>query len=645
MKLRLSALALGLCAASGVLVGTAKADTSLFDIQLGIVLPGTFVQCDNLVVTAVGAFGFFAQEPTPDPTWQRQWSGIWYFTNGSNGAVRRGDLVNLSGTTAEFFDLTEIDMNVGGGSFQIVGTGTIPAPVNCLISEVNDTGALAEPYESVLIRVDRTDPSLFSRAPDAFNEWYVSTAAAIGTGDSLLVDTHSAGSDFIYDVPDAGTQLSFVAGVLYFDHAKYKICPRDCATDLGGPCKPVLLGGYSTGTNKVAVEFAVDVDEPTSENPNNYELASGFSVISAQRDDVNTKLVKLTTDVLPNGAPEQIIVNGVKSTSGLLGDPNQTANFRSGLTPIQQIQFVSNPGTNDASPLVNEIVTVEGKVTASEGNYYYIQDADGGTWDGIYVRVSSFGNNKVGDRVQATGVVSEFNGATQIGFSLGHNNFQNFGFQGNPVVSNVTAGQIKYRSANRVAEPYEYSLVKISNATVDSLAGTAGPVFREWLLKQLPDTAGTDLDGLQNVSYAACIGDRVDMTGILRYAFGTYRIAPRTSRGNDINVIFDNPNCAQTGVEDARANAIVLSQNRPNPFSGSTQLILSLPSAGAVKLDIIDVGGRVVRRLVDSELTIGSHVLDWDGTRDDGTRVPAGTYFYRLNANGRELSRKMMVMK
>lgn len=647
MKLRHTALVLGLCAASGVFADAALADTSIFDIQLGVVLPGTFVQVDNVVVTGVGKFGFFVQEPNPDPTWQRQWSGVWFFTNANNGNVHKGDLVNVSGTVAEFFDFTEIDMNVGGGTFEIVGTGTIPSPVNLLISECNDTGALAEAYESVFIRVDRTDPSLFARAADAFNEWYVSTAATIGTGDSLLVDTRSAqpGDDFEYDIPAAGTQLSYVQGILTYDHAKYKIAPRNCETDLGGPCKPVLKGGYSVGVNKVNVQFGVGVDELTSENANNYELGSGFNVLSAMRDDANHKLVHLTTDNLPNGSPEQVIVNNVKSEGGLVGSPNQTANFRSGFTPIQQIQFVANPGTNDISPLVNEVVTVDGKITATDGNYYYLQDAEGGQWDGIYSRIAKTGDIHVGDRIQVTGAVNEFNGATQIGFKQGNDNFVNLGFVGNPVVNTVTAGQIKYRSSTKVAEPFEYQLVKIVNATVDSLAGTPGPVFREWLLKQLPDTAGCDLDGITGVSYDPCISDRVDMTGILRFAFGTYRIAPRTGRGLDINVVFDNPACAKTAVDETSAASLVLGASQPNPFTSSTQIFLRLPATGPVSLEVVDVGGRVVRTLAEGEMTAGPHMLTWDGRREDGQRVPAGTYFYRLRTKGREVARKLMVVK
>lgn len=645
MRARIAAVLFGLAILTGA--GRASADTSIIDVQLGIVPINTPVQCDGVVVTAVGFFGFFVQEPNLDGTWGRQYSGIWVFTN-HNHSVHKGDMVNVGGRYEEFNNFSEINMTVGG-SVSVTGTATIPAPVNVLISEVNDTGAFAEPYESVFVRVDRNDATLFARPANGFNEWYLGTTSVPLTGDSLLVDTYSSqsGDDFEYSIPDPGAALTFAQGILVYNFSQYKLAPRNCETDLGTPCKPVLRGAYSTGSSTVNVQFGVGVDEPTAENINNYELASGFAVLTAQRDDANHRIIHLTTDVLPNGDPEQIIINNVASEGGLVMNPNQTSNFRSGITPIQQIQFVTAPGTNDASPLVNEVVTVEGRITAIDGNYNYIQDADGGQWDGIYARVAKTGGTTaIGDKLQVTGVVSEFFGATQVGFIAGRENWVNQGPVGGVVTNTVTAAQIKYRDALRTAEPWEYNLVKIANATMDSLAGVAGPVFGEWLCKQLPDTAACDLNGITGVSYDPCIGDRADITGILRYGFGQYRIAPRTGRGGDINVIFDNPTCAATGVGDGWHNTVqILPQNRPNPFVGSTEIRLQLPAGGKAQLDVLDVGGRVLARIVDANLEAGGHAFTWDGTNSEGHPVSAGTYFARLRVGERELSRKMMIVK
>ncbi len=645
MKLRTLALFAG--ALGALAAQPAAADVTIYEIQLGVIPNNTAVLLEGVVVTGVGKFGYFVQEPTPDPTYQRQYSGIWIFTN-QNHSVTKGDLVNVSGRYYEYFNFSEVDMTLDGGSTVKIGATTVPAPVNVTISEVNDTGAFAEAYESVLVRVDRLDATLFSRQADGFNEWYLSTSATIGVGDSLLVDNYSAqpGEDFEYDIPSAGTAFSFAQGVLTYSFSKYKLAPRNCDIDLGTPCKAVLKGAYSTSQTTMNVQFGVPLNEPTAEDIDNYELASGFSVLGAQLDNSNPRIVHLTTEALENGDPEQVIVNNVQSAGGLPGNPNQTASFRSGITAIQQIQFVTNPAVNDVSPLNSAIVTVEAKITATDGNYFYLQDAEGGQWDGLYSRVARTGLIAVGDKIQVTGSVTEFNGSTQITYRTGHDNFVNSGPIAGPVVTNtVTEAQIPYRNPTKIAERWENQLVKINNCTVDSLAGTAGPVFGEWLLQQAgPDTAGCDLNGIALVSYPGCIGDIIDLTGVLRYSFGSYRIAPRTNA--DITVDFDNPACVAVDVsDDVRVRPFTLGQNQPNPFTFTTEIRLALPRATRAKVEIMDVGGRVVRRLLDADLVAGSHTMQWDGRNDLGHEVGAGTYFYRLRTAEGESARKMLVVR
>ncbi|MBI5711511.1 MAG: PQQ-dependent sugar dehydrogenase [Candidatus Eisenbacteria bacterium] len=74
---------------------------------------------------------------------------------------------------------------------------------------------------------------------------------------------------------------------------------------------------------------------------------------------------------------------------------------------------------------------------------------------------------------------------------------------------------------------------------------------------------------------------------------------------------------------------------RPTPARGAVALVWSLPAPAVVKLDIHDLFGRRVRRLVDDEAqSAGPHQRDWDGLDDDGRRVPPGLYLARLIAGG-----------
>lgn len=90
---------------------------------------------------------------------------------------------------------------------------------------------------------------------------------------------------------------------------------------------------------------------------------------------------------------------------------------------------------------------------------------------------------------------------------------------------------------------------------------------------------------------------------------------------------------------------LALEPNRPNPFRTSTRLSFSIPQTEHVRLGVYDVGGRLVRMLVDREMSGGRHEVAWDG-RDAGNRtVSSGVYLYRLERSGQELKRKMIFLR
>jgi hypothetical protein len=84
----------------------------------------------------------------------------------------------------------------------------------------------------------------------------------------------------------------------------------------------------------------------------------------------------------------------------------------------------------------------------------------------------------------------------------------------------------------------------------------------------------------------------------------------------------------------------------PNPMSAGTRITLTQGSAGgAVRLEIFDVTGRMVRRLVDGPLPVGPHELAWDGRAADGSRVVDGMYFYRLSTADGVQAKKLVVIR
>lgn len=103
-----------------------------------------------------------------------------------------------------------------------------------------------------------------------------------------------------------------------------------------------------------------------------------------------------------------------------------------------------------------------------------------------------------------------------------------------------------------------------------------------------------------------------------------------------------------TGIDDEISgviNEFKLDANFPNPFNPSTTISYQLPKQSDVKLTIINTLGQVVRTLVDEAAPAGEYETVWNGLNDAGTQVSSGLYFYRLEAEGFNQTRKMMLLK
>jgi hypothetical protein len=88
-----------------------------------------------------------------------------------------------------------------------------------------------------------------------------------------------------------------------------------------------------------------------------------------------------------------------------------------------------------------------------------------------------------------------------------------------------------------------------------------------------------------------------------------------------------------------------LYQNRPNPFGRTTTIRYALPVSSLTELNIYDVTGRTVTRLVQSEQKPGYYTVVWKGTDMRGRSVAAGTYFYVLKSNGKIAQKRMLLVR
>jgi len=89
-----------------------------------------------------------------------------------------------------------------------------------------------------------------------------------------------------------------------------------------------------------------------------------------------------------------------------------------------------------------------------------------------------------------------------------------------------------------------------------------------------------------------------------------------------------------------------LAQGRPNPFHREATIRFTTPRAGDVRLCIFDVGGRLVRTLVEQPLPAGWHEARWNGTDGRGMPLANGVFFSRLELAGeRSVERRMILLR
>ena len=92
------------------------------------------------------------------------------------------------------------------------------------------------------------------------------------------------------------------------------------------------------------------------------------------------------------------------------------------------------------------------------------------------------------------------------------------------------------------------------------------------------------------------------------------------------------------------AAAIAL-RNYPNPFNPSTTIEYEIPEDGLVRLNVFNLLGRRVTTLVQGWQTAGRHQVDWTALSPRGQPLASGVYFYRLEFNGRTVTRKMVLLR
>jgi hypothetical protein len=91
---------------------------------------------------------------------------------------------------------------------------------------------------------------------------------------------------------------------------------------------------------------------------------------------------------------------------------------------------------------------------------------------------------------------------------------------------------------------------------------------------------------------------------------------------------------------EAVSNGFSLEQNYPNPFSGTSNVEITLPVGCLVHLAIVNVEGQVVQTVLNQHYDAGSFEITLDATG-----LASGTYYYQMTAGDVTLTRQMVVVK
>ncbi len=498
--------------------------TSIYDIQSGAVTEGTAVIVNGTVTagsgeTPDGNGSIYMQDGTG------QYSGINVYISSSTGlTVNRADSIQVSGTYTEYYGKTEID-NVT--SITVFATGaSLPDPEVLTLALAD-----SEPWEGVLIQVQTVT---VINANTGYGEWWVTD----GT-DTLVIN--NAGN-YSY-TPTVGEIINSITGPLNYSYSEYKIIPRDD--------NDIVVGGPPT-----IADIAIDPTSPTEADDvtvsatitDDGTIASATLTYNSGTTDTDVTMTNTTGDTYTGTVPAQ--ANGTTVTYSITAVDNDGNSSSSddytylviptggAITSIYDIQYVSDPTTDDASPLDGQSVSISGVVTAefwgsSSNRYLYVQDAEGpwngivcfeyDGWDSFDFTTSSGVVHSVaeGDSVTLTGTVDEYYGLTEI---VDVTEVIIHGPAVNMISpSVVTSGQVM--TGGTEAEAYEGCLVKVDGVTVDNADLGNG----EWSI-----TDGTNslrVDDIWDYYYFPESGQALaGVAGVMTYTYSNAKLEPRLAR-------------------------------------------------------------------------------------------------------------------
>uniref|UniRef100_A0A7C4TGC0 T9SS type A sorting domain-containing protein n=1 Tax=candidate division WOR-3 bacterium TaxID=2052148 RepID=A0A7C4TGC0_UNCW3 len=115
---------------------------------------------------------------------------------------------------------------------------------------------------------------------------------------------------------------------------------------------------------------------------------------------------------------------------------------------------------------------------------------------------------------------------------------------------------------------------------------------------------------------------------------------------NGVGVYYDSWSNSGTGVAEQNPKIQqekLLSQNLPNPFTNSTRIEYTVPTAGRVTLKVYNALGQEVAKLIDEYKNPGTYSLNFNREDLNRNALPSGVYFIKLQVDKLSATRKIVI--
>jgi len=443
------------------------------------------------------------------------------------------------------------------------------------------------------------------------------------------------GNHFNQSIVDGGNSVvpDSIAEAIYLASDHYPVVAKVVFTSKSST-SPVAHAG---GDMMAAIGDTIALDGAKSYDPNgsiisyNWNQSSGPAVIIQDSTATRASFIIPKVNRTSNFIFQLKVIDNDGETS--TDHVKITVEIKGGYTPYD-IQFTKEIGVGEdcyPSEFEGQNVEVTGVVTAvrPDQDYpnFFFQDPNKKEWAGMFIYIDKgYSAPSVGDLVILKGDIAEYYGMTEMK-NISSTTILSSGNEIEPVKLNAA---LISGSCSEWAEKYEGMLVRLVDVLVSQTADENG----HWIV--------SDITGSVIIDSYLYVGDfpkpelrthYTSITGIVHYTYGEYKLMPRNS--NDFNAPF-------AAVKEIPENFEMMI-NYPNPFNPTTIIEFSIKESNFVQLDVIDIHGRKVAKLISG--TPLSNKLIWNGKNDLGQMVPAGIYFARLKTSSTVMTQKMILLK